>query len=306
MIVAVIDTGTNSTRLLVAEVLDDQVREIYRQTQVTRLGEGVDRVGSLSREACARVVTCVADYATRIDDIGASRTMVIATSSVRDASDGLEFLKTLADGIGAGCRLLTGDEEAKLSFSGASAGFGSSDSVNLFDVGGGSTEVVSGVDGRVSFARSLSLGCVRITERFITTDPVSRNELEAASGFIDDVLAREVEKGVLTKPALTIAVAGTVTALAAIDLGLESYDPARVHGHQMSLTSIHGLIRKLSGMTLPERLRLPTMEPGRADVIIAGSLIIERLMIHTEADELTVSELDILDGAARALAKGEL
>ncbi|MHB9111397.1 MAG: Ppx/GppA phosphatase family protein [Thermoleophilia bacterium] len=306
MRVAVIDTGTNSTRLLVAEVSGDRLEEIYRQTRITRLGEGVDRDGNLSREACNRVVSCVDEYAFRIDGLEVSRTVIIATSSVRDASDGLQFLQSLAENIGSDWKLLSGDEEANLSFSGASRSFGHEGSVNLFDVGGGSTEVVSGADGKVVFASSLRLGCVRLTERFISTDPVSRNELDAASEFIDGVLARKIDTSSLKKPARTIAVAGTVTALAAIDLSLESYDPARVHGHVMSLPGIQGMLRELSGMTLHERLRLPTMEPGRADVIVAGSLILERLMLYTDAAELTVSELDILDGAARALANGDL
>ncbi|MHB8792335.1 MAG: Ppx/GppA phosphatase family protein [Thermoleophilia bacterium] len=306
MRVAVIDTGTNSTRLLVAEVSPDRVEDILRQTRVTRLGEGVDRDGTLNQDARDRVTACVEEYASRIDELGVSRTVVIATSSVRDASDGQQFLSALADNIGSEWRILSGEEEANLGFSGASTSFVSEGGVNLFDVGGGSTEVVSGVDGKVVFAISLSLGCVRLTERFITNDPVSRHEIKAASDFIDDVLTREIDTSRLAKAARTIAVAGSVTALAAIDLGLESYVPVRVHGHVMSLMRIQGLLRELSEMTLRERLRLPTMEPGRADVIVAGSLILERLMLYTDVSELTVSELDILDGAARAFVTGDL
>lgn len=306
MRVAVIDTGTNSTRLLVAEVSQDRVEDILRQTRVTRLGEGVERDGTLSQDARDRVTACVEEYASRIDELGVSRTLVIATSSVRDASDGQQFLSALADRIGSEWRILSGEEEANLGFSGISTSFGSEGKVNLFDVGGGSTEVVSGVDGKVVFAISLSLGCVRLTERFITTDPASRHEIKAASDYIDEVLARETDRSRLTKAARTIAVAGTVTTLAAIDLGLENYIPARVHGHMMSLIRIQGLLRELSEMTLQERLRIPTMEPGRADVIVVGSLILERLMLYTDVEELTVSELDILDGAARAFARGDL
>ena len=306
MRVAVIDTGTNSTRLLVAEVSQDGVEEIYRQTRVTRLGEGVDRKGDLSQEARDRVIACADEYASRIDELKVSRSIVIATSSVRDANNGRQFLQMLAERIGSDWKLLSGDEEANLSFSGASSGFRLAGNINLLDIGGGSTEVVSGVDGKVVFAKSLRLGCVRLTERFISTDPVSRDELDAASSFIDGVLAREIDMGRMARPARTIAVAGSVTALAAIDRGLTSYDPAKVHGHVMSLKDIQRMLRELSGMSLSERLRLPTMETGRADVIVAGSLILERLMRYADAAELTVSELDILDGAAGALANGEL
>lgn len=300
------DTGTNSTRLLVADVSRDRVEEVYRQSRVTRLGEGVDRDGYLNLDARNRVAACVDEYASRIEDLEVSRTVVLATSSVRDARDGPHFLHSLAEGFGFDWKLLSGDEEAGLSFSGAAASLGLEGGVNLFDIGGGSTEVVSGQDGIVVFARSLRLGCVRLTERFISSDPVSPKELETVGAFIDGVLNQEIDVSRLKKPARTIAVAGTVTALAAIDLGLESYDPRRIHGHIMSLARIQELLKELSGITLLQRLRLPTMEPGRADVIVAGTLILERMMLHTGAAELMVSELDILDGAALALAEGKL
>lgn len=306
MRVAIIDTGTNSTRLLIADVSSGRVKEVYRHTLVTRLGEGVDHDGSLSRDARDRVISCVHEYASRIDDLKPSRTMVIATSSVRDARNGSSFLHSLAAGFGMEWKLLSGDEEARLSFSGATAGLGLKCGVNLFDVGGGSTEVVYGYDGVVVVAYSLRLGCVRLTERFMTSDPVSRKELEDVRAFIDGVLAQEIDVSNLEKPVRTIAVAGTTTALAAIDQGLETYDPGRVHGHILSLSRIQALLKELSEMTLQQRLALPTMEAGRADVIIAGTLILERLMLHTGAAELDVSDLDILDGAALALAEGKL
>ncbi|MDO8737336.1 MAG: Ppx/GppA phosphatase family protein [Thermoleophilia bacterium] len=306
MKVAVIDTGTNSTRLLVADVSQGRIEEVYRQTKITRLGEKVDRDGNLNADARLRVTSCVDEYASRIDGLGVSRTMVLATSSVRDAGNGKQFLRSLAEHLGFEWKLLSGDEEAGLSYSGATASPGLEGAVNLFDIGGGSTEVVSGNDGRVVFARSLRLGCVRITERFIYSDPVTRQELVSAREYIDEVLDHEIETGRLNRPARTIAVAGTVTALAAIDLGLKSYDPVKINGHIMSLARITELLEGLSGMDLMQRVSLATIESGRADVIVAGTLILERLMLHTGAEELTVSELDILDGAALALASGEL
>jgi len=306
MRIAIIDTGTNSTRLLVADASQDRIDEIHRQTRVTRLGEGVERGGMLDTEARGRVIDCVDEYASLIGELGAVRTMVLATSSVRDAVNGRRFLQSLADSHGFDWKLLAGEEEAALSFAGATSDPGLEGSVTLFDVGGGSTEVVSGRDRTLVFAESLPVGCVRMTERHFTTDPVAPGELESARVFIDSMLASEIDPARIEKPATTVGVAGTVTSLAAIDLKLESYDPVRIHGHMMSLDLVQGLLNELSGMSSAQRLRFPTMEPGRSDVIVAGTLILERLMMFTEASELTVSELDILDGAALAMASGDL
>lgn len=306
MRIAVIDTGTNSTRVLVADALMDKVVEVYRQSRVTRLGEGVEREGNLDLEARNRVVSCFEEFATHIRSLGVSRTMVLATSSVREACDGMDFLHSLAEDNGFESKLLSGDEEAALSFSGAATGLADKGSVHLFDVGGGSTEVVFGYDGGIVFARSLRFGCVRLTERFISSDPVSQKELEAAGAFIDLTLKQEIDEDITKHPQRTIAVAGTATSLAAIDMELKIYDRSRVHGYIMNLTRIQALLDELSGMSLRQRLLFPTMEPGRADVIVAGTLILERLMLHTGADELVISELDILDGAALAMSEGKL
>lgn len=306
MRIAVIDTGTNSTRVLVADIFLDNILEVYRESRITRLGEGVEREGNLNPEARNRVALCVEEFATHVRNLGASRTVMLATSSVREACDGAAFLRSLAENNGFEWKLLSGDEEAALSFSGAATGLADKGGVHLFDVGGGSTEVVFGYDGRIVFARSLRFGCVRLTERFISSDPVSHNELEAAGAFIDATLKQEIDENITKKPQRTIAVAGTATSLAAIDMGLKIYDRSRVHGYIIKLTRIQELLDELSGMSLRQRLRLPTMEPGRADVIVAGTLILERLMLHTGADELMISELDILDGAALAMSEGKL
>lgn len=306
MRVAIIDTGTNSTRLLVADVSGDRVEELIRQTRVTRLGEGVDRGGNLGQAARERVIACIDEYASLIAGLEVSNAMILATSSVRDASNGQQFLQSLAESLGAKWKLLSGDEEAVLSFSGASSGFDLKGGVNLFDVGGGSTEVVSGEDGKVVFSRSLRLGCVRLTERFISSDPANSDELEKVGSFIDGLLGEEIDRNRLIRPATTIAVAGTVTALAAIDLGLQRYDATRIHGHIISHIRIQRLLKELSAMNQAQRMQLHVLEPGRADVIVAGTMIIDRLMRHTDAEELIVSELDILDGAAMAMAEGKL
>ncbi len=306
MRLAVIDTGTNSTRLLVADVAEGRVNELERLTEVTRLGAGVDRDGRLHPDARKRVSDCVARYAERIRELEAGRTLILATSSVRDAGDGVGFLGSIAEAHGFDWKLLTGEEEAELSFSGATLDQETRRAVTLFDVGGGSTEVVSGSSGDISFARSLAMGCVRITERFISSDPVTAPEFDAASRFIDDLLDHEIDRSRLRTAAVTIAVAGTATALAAIDLGLLVYERHAVHGHVISVARIGELLDRLGEMTAARRLEIPTMEQGRADVIVAGTLILHRLLLYTGAGEMRVSELDILDGAAVAAADGRI
>lgn len=304
MKVGVIDTGTNSTRLFVADAGAEQVEELDRITTVTRLGEGVDSGGRLHPQARERVHACVERYASVIGRLGASRVLLIATSSVRESRDGEEFITSLAADFGFEARILSGDEEARLSFAGATIGVDPDERVALFDIGGGSTEMVSGRDGGVEFARSLALGCVRLTERFFNTDPVETAELESASAYIEDMLEREIDLGSLIKPDRTIAVAGTATALAAMDLGMPEYDRKLVHGHVITYGRIAELLGQLAAMTVAQKLDIPTMETGRADVIVAGALIMEHLMRYTGAGDVFISELDILDGTALFMARG--
>jgi len=306
MKIAVIDTGTNSTRLLVADITGKGITELERLTTVTRLGEGVDSGNHLHASARKRVVDCVNDYASRIEGFDVKRSIVLATSSVRDAGDGEEFLASLAESHGFDWRLLSGDEEARLSFSGAVLESSEVESAALFDVGGGSTEIVTGIGGRVKYARSLNVGCVRLTERFITRDPVSREELDQAAAFIEAKLDHEVVPDIAADCQKTIAVAGTATTLAAIDLGLERFDRDAIHGHVISQARISELLAELGKMTLEQKLEVPVIQEGRADVIVAGTLILERLMLHAGAEALAVSELDILDGAVQAAALKEI
>ena len=303
---AVIDTGTNSTRLLIADVAPGQVDEVERLTTVTRLGEGVDSDGMLHSDARERVHACVERYSVAIRKAGPNRVMVIATSSVRESKDGAEFITGLAGGFGYESRVLSGVEEASLSFSGAAIGSYPGERIALFDIGGGSTEVVTGRDSHVDFARSLALGCVRLTERFLNSDPVEKEQLEEAAAFVSGTLEREIDLGLLVRPDRTLAVAGTATALAAIDLSLQIYNRDLVHGHMMSYSRIEELLGQLAAMTITQKLDIPTMERGRADVIVAGTLILERLMMHTGAEDVTISERDILDGAALSMYEGVL
>lgn len=303
---AAIDTGTNSTRLLIADTGAAGLREVVRETTVTRLGEGVDQCGRLVPAARKRVYECVGRYAAVVGELGASRVLIVATSSVRDAADGESFLAELGGSFGFDHKVLTGDEEAALAFTGALSGGDQDKETLLFDVGGGSTEVVAGRRQRVDFSVSMNVGCVRLRERLLPSDPAGATEMRAARQFIDGELARRVPPAAVAGAEQTLAVAGTVTTLAALDMGLESYDRELVHGHRLSHDRVKDLMERLGEMTVAEKMNLPLMEPGRADVIVAGALIVERLLSYCGQAEMTVSEHDILDGIALAIAGGRL
>jgi exopolyphosphatase/guanosine-5'-triphosphate,3'-diphosphate pyrophosphatase len=294
--VAAVDLGTNSTRLLVADVADGQIEEVSRRLTITRLGEGVDGRRRLLPAPIARVRNCLAEYRRELEQLDAEQTLAIATSAVRDAENGEAFLGEVEWSYGFVTRLLTGEEEAAMMVRGVTAGRPALDDVVVIDIGGGSTEVVLAKAGEVAFSTSLDVGCVRITERFLPSDPPSRPELAAAGTYVRSLL-----------PALgaesAIGVAGTVTTLATLDLGDAEYDPARTHGHRLALSSVEAQLERLAAMTTEERLAVPGLEPGRAPVIVAGIVVLREVMTVYELDEIEVSERDILHGAALAAAE---
>jgi exopolyphosphatase/guanosine-5'-triphosphate,3'-diphosphate pyrophosphatase len=293
--VAAVDLGTNSTRLLVADVAGGRVDEVVRRLTITRLGEGVDADGRLRSSAIGRVTACLAAYAREADDLGAERRLAIATSAIRDAANGADFLREVDSRHGFATRLLSGEEEADLMFRGVSSDRSVDDGVLLVDIGGGSTELVLGGPGGVAAAESLQIGCVRLTERFLHGDPPSRDELAACARYARSVLPA-------LRPSSAIGVAGTVTTLAALDLGLAAYDPARIHRHRISRTAVREQLDRLAGMTLADRERIPGVEPGRAAVIVAGAVILAEVLAAFALEEIEASERDILHGAALAAA----
>jgi exopolyphosphatase/guanosine-5'-triphosphate,3'-diphosphate pyrophosphatase len=293
--VAVVDLGTNSTRLLVADVEDGAVRELDRRLEITRLGEGVDARRQLLPQAMARVRNVLGDYRRVIEEDGAERTLAFATSAVRDAENGEAFLGEIEWSYGFKTRLLNGDEEAILAFRGVSAGRNLQDETLIVDVGGGSTELVMGGPGGVSFHASLDIGCVRLTERFLASDPPAREELAACAAAVRAALPE-------LRPRAAIGVAGTVTSLAALDLGLVEYDPERVHGHLLSTRAIARQLARLAALPEADRRRLPGLEPERAPVIVAGAVILHEVLAAFGLAEVEASERDILDGTALAAA----
>jgi exopolyphosphatase/guanosine-5'-triphosphate,3'-diphosphate pyrophosphatase len=294
--VAAVDLGTNSTRLLVADVDGGDLEEVSRRLTITRLGEGVDARRRLLPVPIARVRNCLVDYRMELESLGAERTLAIATSAVRDAENGDAFLGEIEWSYGFETRLLAGTDEAAMMIRGVTAGRPSLEDVVVVDIGGGSTELVLATAGEVAFSTSLDVGCVRITERFLHSDPPSRPELAAAGTYVRSLLPALEAKS-------AIGVAGTVTTLATLDLGDAEYDPARTHGHRTSLSSVERQLERLAAMTTEERLAVPGIEPGRAPVIVAGVVVLREVMTAYGLDEIEVSERDILHGAALAAAE---
>ena len=292
--VGVVDLGTNSTRFLVADVEDSSVNELDRRLEITRLGEGVDARGQLLPQAIARVRNVLVDYRRTIEELGAERTLAFATSAVRDAENGEAFLGEIEWSYGFATRLLSGHEEALLTFRGVAAGRDLTDGTLVVDVGGGSTELILGGPDGVSFHESFDLGCVRLSERF-PSDP------DGAAAHVRVVLDQELSGNLEARSA--IGVAGTVTQLATLDLELEQEEPELVHGHRMPAETIATQVKRLAAMPVDEIRRLRGMHPDRAPVIVAGTVVVLETLRRFGLQGLEVSERDIMHGAALAAAE---
>jgi exopolyphosphatase / guanosine-5'-triphosphate,3'-diphosphate pyrophosphatase len=289
MRVGVIDLGTNSTRLLVADVEDGRVEEVARDTTITRLGEGVDERRKLLPTAVARVRNVLSGYRREVERLGAERVLVLATSSVRDAENGEAFLGEIEWSYGFTTRLLSGEEEAELTRRGVAGGRELDPDALVLDIGGGSTELITERE-RIS----IDMGSVRVTERFLHSDPPAGEELDAAAQAVRELLPD-------LRPREAIGVAGTITSLAALELG--EYDPERIHGYRLSREAIEAQLERLASLPLAERRELPGLDPDRAPVIVAGAVIVAEVMKRYDLDELEVSERDLLHGAALEAAQ---
>ena len=296
--VAVIDIGTNSTRLLVADVTDGHVQELDRRTRVTRLGRGVDLSGNLATEAIEAVCEVIAEYVVAYEQLDVSAVTAIATSAVRDASNGEAFIAELRERFALTARTLDGEEEALLTYRGATAEDPPPGPVVVIDIGGGSTELIVGTGAEVDFHTSVQAGVLRQTERHLASDPPTPAELEELAG---DVLGL-ISAALASRPAVYaesgIAVAGTPTSLAAIDQRLDPYDPQRVHGYRLSLDSIQHMLSQLASLPLAERREVTGLDPERAPTIVAGVVILIEAMRTFGLTEVEASEHDILHGAA--------
>ena len=304
MIVAVVDIGTNSTRLLIADVEDGRVTaELERISTVTRLGAGVDSGGRLNDGAMNRVYGTLDDYKKLIDEHGAGQALAVLTSAVRDAANGREFAHTVHERYGLEPHILTGDEEAGLTFLGATSERDPADHTPtlVFDIGGGSTELVIGTGREMSFHVSTQTGVVRLTERHIHTDPPTDDEMDALAEDTRAILADGAHEELRRAVDWAIGVAGTATSLGAIAQRLEPYDPAKVHGYVIGREECERILRRLASMPLEERRQVPGLHPDRAPTIVAGVIILLEIVKLFGLDEVEISEHDILRGAALGL-----
>jgi len=298
-LLAAVDCGTNSVRLLVSRLVDGRLVEVDRRLHLTRLGQGVDATGQFHPEALARTLDAMADFGAELDELGVTRRRVVATSAARDAANSADFFTGARARLGVDAEIIPGEEEARLSYAGAVGALPDLDQpVLVMDIGGGSTELVLGSDGRTRKAISLDIGSVRLRERLLHSDPPTRAEVAAATAHIDGLLD---DSGIeFAAVATWVGVGGTVTSLSALAQGLATYDRARVHGSVVSHHELDELGLRLLAMPVAAVTDLPTMVPGRADVISAGALIARRVASRL-APELTVSEADILDGLVLGL-----
>ena len=289
MRVAAVDQGTNTTRLLVADVEDGELEEVAKRVEITRLGEGVDARRRLLPLPITRVRNVLTDYRREAEQLGAERILLVATSAVRDAENGEAFLGEIEWSYGFVTRLLSGDEEAELTFRGAAdSRLGST---LVIDPGGGSTEFVVGEAGEILSRRSLDVGSTRLTERFVQTDPPTADELEDAAEYLRTALEP------LPEADNVLGVAGTITTLAALDLGLEEPEGHGTHGHRLTLEAVRAQRERLAKLPIAQRRELPGLHPKRAPVIVAGAVLVEQILERLGA-EIEVSERDILHGAA--------
>jgi len=302
--VAAIDLGTNTVRLLVAEVTPHAAgwRTVLAEQRVTRLGEGFRTTGELGDAAAARTAAAVIDYVARARSAGATRVAIAATSAVRDASNGRVFVRDLEQATGIGVRIISGEEEARLTLAGIVAGLGRLPGVVVaFDIGGGSTEYILARDGALVTAVSLRLGVVPLAERFPLPNAVEPSRYTELRAAVQAQLVRELPPALATRLDTLVGTAGTVTTLAALDLGLAEY-PARVQGHVLTRVAIERQRRRLNALDVAGRAALPCLEPGRADLIVGGVAIVEATLDQLGSEQLTVSDWSLREGLVAELA----
>jgi exopolyphosphatase/guanosine-5'-triphosphate,3'-diphosphate pyrophosphatase len=316
--VAAIDCGTNSIRLLIADLHPErsQVTDVTRRMQIVRLGEGVDRTGRLAEAAIERTLAALRGYAGLIREHGAVRVRMVATSASRDAANAAGFTRRVREVIGVEPEVVTGDEEAALSFTGATRELAAGHEAPFLvtDIGGGSTEFVLGPAasgagtpapgaGRAMPHASVNIGCVRLTERHLHGDPPEEAQIAATVADIDDALDQVAGLIPVSDARTLVGLAGSVTTIAAIALGLDRYDPGRIHHSRVPAARVRQISGQLLSRTRAERAAIGVMHPGRADVIAGGALILDRIMTRFGFTEVLVSEHDILDGIAWSLAR---
>lgn len=304
---AVVDIGTNSTRLLVADVAreDGALQELERRSRVTRLGDGVDASGALAEEAMARVFDTLAEYRELIDRHGCEANLAVLTSAVRDAANGKQFADRVRSQYQLDARVLSGEDEAQLTFLGAMSGRARgqvAEPTVVIDIGGGSTEFVVGHDHEAGFHTSLAAGVVRMSERHIHSDPPAPQELQELAREVRETFRAGLPADVRASVRQAIAVAGTATSAASIDQELDPYDAEKVHGYRLRLATVELLLARLADIDEAQRREVVGLDPARAPTIVAGMILLGEAMKAFELEELEVSDHDILYGGALRLA----
>jgi exopolyphosphatase/guanosine-5'-triphosphate,3'-diphosphate pyrophosphatase len=305
--VAALDCGTNSLRLLIADVEAARLTDVSRRMEIVRLGEGVDRTGRLSDAALERTFTVLGDYAAAIGAQDVERVRMVATSATRDATNRAVFVDGVVERLGVAPEVITGDEEAALSFDGATRELRGTSRFSspylIVDIGGGSTEFVLGDDDGPRAARSVDIGCVRLTERHLRDDPPSRQQVEAATADIEAALSDVRQSVALDQARTLVGLAGSVTTVVALALGLTEYDADRIHHAEVPAAQVSRISEELLHASRAERAAMPVMHPGRVDVIGAGALVLDTVMTRCGFDAVVASEHDILDGIAFSIAE---
>jgi exopolyphosphatase / guanosine-5'-triphosphate,3'-diphosphate pyrophosphatase len=297
--IAVVDVGTNTTRLYVADVENGQVvEELTRISRVTRLGAGVDASGQLAAEALAREYTVLDEYHDLLDSTRPDRSVAVMTSAVRDAANGREFADDVGARFGLDVHVLSGDEEARLTYLGATDGLEDNDETLVFDIGGGSTELVIGHGDKLDFHVSTQAGVVRQADRHIRSDPPTPRELDEVAQDVRAILAQAVPERYRDHVGRALGVAGTPTSLAAIAQQLDPYDPTKVHGYRLTAAERDQIFERLAAMPLERRKQVTGLHPDRAIAILPGIVILTEVMRLFDLDAIEVSERDILRGAA--------
>jgi len=304
MRVAAIDCGTNSIRLLIADVESNKLREVVRDMEIVRLGQGVDQTGEFHPDAITRTLAAVDKFAAEIARRGVQKIRFCATSATRDATNRALFIDGVRERLGIEVEVITGAEEAELSFIGAIQELNpNSGPFLVVDIGGGSTEFVFG-NNKVESAKSVNIGCVRMSERHFANDPPTENQIELARADIQEAIALAGTEVPITQAKTLVAVAGTATTVAAAALNLDIYDRHSIHLSHISAAQVHEVSEMFKNMDRSQRMKLGYMHPGRVDVITAGSLVLSEVMKATGATEFTASETDILDGIALSITSG--
>lgn len=302
MRVAAVDIGTNTTRLLIGDLDAGRIATLDRRVVVTRLGAGVDEHGLLAGAPMDRTWAVLADYGAAIESWNVAATRAVATSAARDASNRDVFLDGAERALGVRPEVIDGTEEARLSFRGATSGAAEAGARLVVDIGGGSTEFVLGVED-VDYARSIDVGSVRVTERWLPDRPAAPSAVDVAAQRVTEALA---PIGLPAVPQVAIGVAGTFTTLAGVYLDLPGYEPGLVHGTVLSVADIDALTARLAALTVEATMAIPAVDPGRAEVLLAGSVVAGAALRVTGMDRVTISESDLLDGIALGLAEGTL